>query len=131
MVCLSLLFLIVLPNLYLIFEKACIVLWALDWISAFHPQTDGQLECTIQITEDLLQSCVLSWKGSWDDHLPLVEFAYNNSYQASIKVAPYEALYGCRCISPLCWNVVGERSLVGSHWLQQTHVRYGRSVRTC
>jgi hypothetical protein len=68
---------------------------------AFHPQTDGQSERTIQSLEDMLCACVLSWKGSWEDHLALAEFAYNNSYQASIKIAPYEALYGRRCISPL------------------------------
>jgi hypothetical protein len=79
----------------------------LDLSTAFHPQTDGQSERTIQTLEDLLRSCVLSWKDSWEDHLPLAEFAYNNSYQASIKMAPFEALYGCRCISPLCWDVVG------------------------
>ena len=78
---------------------------------------DGQSNRTIQTLEDLLRSCVLSWKGSWEDHLPLAEFAYNNSYQANIKTAPYEALYGRRCISPLCWDVVGERSLVGSDWV--------------
>ena len=82
---------------------------------------DGQSEHTIQTLEDLLRSYVLSWKGSWEDHLPLAEFAYNNSYQASMKMAPYEALYGRRCISPLCWDVVGERSLVGPDWVQQTH----------
>ena len=92
----------------------------LDLSTAFHPQTDGQSECTIQTLEDLLRSCVLSWKGSWD-HLPLVEFVYNNSYQASIKMAPYEALFGRRCISPLCWDVVCEKSLVGPDWVQQTH----------
>ena len=93
----------------------------LDLSTAFHPQTDGQSERTIQTLEDLLRSCALSWKGSWEDHLPLAEFAYNNSYQASIKMAPYEALYGPRCISPLCWDVIGERSLVGPDWVQQTH----------
>ena len=93
----------------------------LDLSTAFHPQTDGQSERTIQTLEDLLRSCVLSWKGSWEDHLPLAEFAYNNSYQASIKMAPYEALYGRRCISPLCWDVVYEWSLVGLDWVQQTH----------
>ena len=60
----------------------------------FHPQTDGQSEMTIQILEDMLQACALDHKGSWDEHLPLVEFAYNNSYQESIQMAPYEALYG-------------------------------------
>ena len=93
----------------------------LDLSTAFHPQIDGQSEHTIQTLEDLLRSCVLSWKGSWEDHLPLVEFAYNNNYQASIKMAPYEALFGRRCISPLCWDVVCEKSLVGPDWVQQTH----------
>lgn len=64
---------------------------------------------------------MLLWKGGWEDHLPLVEFSYNNSYQASIKMAPYEAVYGRRCISPLCWDVVGEKSLVGPDWVRQTH----------
>jgi hypothetical protein len=84
---------------------------------AFHPQTDGQSERTIQTLEDILRACVLSWKGSWEDHLALAEFAYNNSYQASIKMAPFEALYGRRCISPLCWETLGERSLVGPDWV--------------
>jgi hypothetical protein len=68
----------------------------------------------------MLRACVLSWKGSWEDHLALAEFAYNNSYQASIKMAPFEALYGRRCISPLWWETLGERSLVGPDWVQQT-----------
>jgi hypothetical protein len=87
---------------------------------AFHSQTNGQSERTIQTLEDMLHACVLSWKGSWEDHLALVEFAYNNSYQASIKMAPFEALYGRRCVSPLCWETLGERSLVGPDWVQQT-----------
>jgi hypothetical protein len=87
---------------------------------AFHPRTDGQSERTIQTLEDMLRACVLSWKGSWEDHLALVEFAYNNSYQASIKMAPFEALYGRQCISPLCWETLGLRSLVGPDWVQQT-----------
>jgi hypothetical protein len=68
----------------------------------------------------MLRACVLSWKGSWEDHLALAEFAYNNSYQASIKMAPYEALYGRRRISPLCWETLGERALIGPDWVQQT-----------
>ena len=70
--------------------------------TAFHPQTNGQSERTIQVLENMLQACVLDHKGSWEEHLPLVEFAYNNSYQASIQMAPYEALYGRPCRSPLC-----------------------------
>ena len=61
---------------------------------AFHPQTGGQLERTIQVLEDMLRACVLEHKGSWEEHLPLVEFSYKNSYQTSIQMAPYEALYG-------------------------------------
>ena len=66
----------------------------------FHPQTDGQSERSMQILEDKLRAYVLDHKGSWEKHLPLVEFAYNNSYQASIQMAPYEALYGRPCDTP-------------------------------
>jgi hypothetical protein len=93
----------------------------LDMSVAFHPQTDGQSECTIQTLEDMLRACVLCWKGNWEDHLTLAEFAYNNSYHASIKMAPYESLYGRKCIFPLCWEVLSERLLVGPDWIQQTH----------
>ena len=62
--------------------------------TAFHPQTDGQSEKTIQVLEDILRACVLDLKGSWEEQLPLVEFADNNNYQATIQMAPYEALYG-------------------------------------
>nr|KYP61005.1 Retrotransposable element Tf2 [Cajanus cajan] len=71
--------------------------------SAYHPQTDGQSEKTIQSLEDLLRACVLDHLGSWEEVLPLVEFTYNNSYHASIGMAPFEALYGRRCRTPLCW----------------------------
>ena len=70
--------------------------------TVFHPQTDGQSERTIHVLEDMLRACVLDHKGSWEEHFPLVEFTYNNSYQASIQMAPYEALYGRPCRSPLC-----------------------------
>ena len=69
---------------------------------AFHPQTDGQSERTIQTLEDMLRTCVLDFKGYWVKYLPLVEFAYNNSFQASISMAPYEALYGRKCRTPIC-----------------------------
>ncbi|GKE07363.1 putative reverse transcriptase domain-containing protein, partial [Tanacetum coccineum] len=72
----------------------------LDMSIAYHPQTDGQCERTIQMLEDMLRACVIDFGSSWDCHLPLVEFLYNNSYHASIKVAPYEALYGQKCKSP-------------------------------
>jgi hypothetical protein len=69
----------------------------------------------------MLHACMLSWKGNWKDHLALAEFSYNNSYHASIKMAPYESLYGRKCISPLCWEVASERLLVGPDWIQQIH----------
>ncbi|TYK22665.1 pol protein [Cucumis melo var. makuwa] len=74
----------------------------LDFSTAFHPQTDGQTERLNQILEDMLRACVLEFLGSWDSHLHLMEFAYNNSYQATIGMAPFEALYGRCCRSPLC-----------------------------
>ncbi|WVZ58484.1 hypothetical protein U9M48_008756 [Paspalum notatum var. saurae] len=94
-------------------------LWPWDDI-AMDFVTDSQSERTIQTLEDMLRSCVLSWHGSWEDHLPLVEFAYNNSYHASIKCAPFEALYGRKCRSPLCWDPVGEKSVLGPDWVQKT-----------
>ena len=68
----------------------------------------------------MLRACVLDHKGSWEDHLPLVEFAYNNSYQASIQMASYEALYGRPCRSPLCWTEVGESSITGLDLIRDT-----------
>ncbi|XP_070025629.1 uncharacterized protein [Nicotiana sylvestris] len=81
--------------------------------TAFHPQTDGQAERTIQTLEDMLHVCVINFGGNWDDHLPLIEFAYNNSYQASIGMAPYEALYGQRYRSPVGWFEPVEVPLIG------------------
>ena len=88
--------------------------------SAFHPQTDGQSERTIQALEDMLRACVLDFGGSWKLYLPLVEFAYNNSFQASIGMAPYEALYGRRCRSPVCWFETGEGQLLGPDMVRIT-----------
>ncbi|KAL0448243.1 UNVERIFIED_CONTAM: Transposon Ty3-I Gag-Pol polyprotein [Sesamum latifolium] len=65
----------------------------LHFSTAFHPQTDGQSERTIQTLEDMMRACVIEFRGNWDDHLPLIEFAYNNSFHSSIGMAPYEALY--------------------------------------
>jgi len=72
-----------------------------------HPQTDGQSERTIQILEDLLRACVLDFGESWDKHLPMAEFSYNNRYQSTIGMPPFEALYGRRCKSPICWRKSG------------------------
>ena len=88
--------------------------------TTFYPQTDGQSERTIQVLEDMLQACVLDHKGTWEEHLPLVEFAYNNNYQASIQMAPYEALCGRPCRSPLCWTEVGESSITGPDMIRDT-----------
>ena len=75
---------------------------------------------TIQVVEDMLRACVLDHKGNWKENFPLVEFAYNNSYQASIQMAPYEALYGRPCMSPLCWTEVGESSITGPDLIRDT-----------
>ena len=88
--------------------------------TTFHPQMDGQLERTIQILEDMLRACALDFKGSWEKNLPYVEFTYNNSYQSSIQIVPYEALYGRRCRSPLGWFEVGERRLIGPDLVSQS-----------
>ena len=70
--------------------------------------------------EDILRACVLDHMGSWEEHLPLVEFAYNNSYQARIQMTPYEALYGRLCKSPICWTKVGESSITGPDMIRDT-----------
>jgi len=91
--------------------------------SAYHPQTDGQTERTNQMLEDMLHMCVLDFGGGWEPHLPLVEFAYNNSYQFTIGMAPFEALYGRRCRSPTCWLEVGDNKLLGPEVIQETSAR--------
>ena len=88
--------------------------------TTFHPQTDGQSERTIQVLEDMLRACVLGNQGSWEEHLPLVEFSYNNSYQASIRMTPYEALYGRPYRSPLSWTEVGESSITDPDLIRDT-----------
>ncbi|GKA95085.1 reverse transcriptase domain-containing protein [Tanacetum coccineum] len=79
-----------------------------DPSTAYHPQTDGQSERTIQTLEDMLRACAIDFGKGWVNHFPLVEFSYNNSYHASIKAAPFEALYGRKCRSPVCWAEVGQ-----------------------
>lgn len=88
--------------------------------TAFHPQTDGQTERTIQILEDMLRACVMEFQVTWNKLLPLIEFTYNNSFQSTIGMAPYEALYGRKCRSPLYWDEVGETQFYGPEILQQT-----------
>ncbi|GJV54237.1 putative reverse transcriptase domain-containing protein [Tanacetum coccineum] len=92
----------------------------LDMSTAYHPETDGQSERTIQTLEDMLRACVLDFGKNWDRHLPLVEFSYNNSYHTSIKVAPFEALYGRKCRSPVCWAEVGDAQLTGPAIIHET-----------
>lgn len=92
----------------------------LNFSTTYHPQSDGQSERTIQILEDMLRACVLDSGGSWEKYLPLVEFSYNNSYQSTIGMAPFEALYGRRCRSPIHWDEVGERRILGPEIIERT-----------
>ncbi|GKD18800.1 reverse transcriptase domain-containing protein [Tanacetum coccineum] len=89
--------------------------------TAYHPETDGQSERTIQTLEDMLRACVIDFGKGWVKHLPLAKFLYNNNYHASIKAAPYEALYGRKKFrSPVCWAEVGEAQLTGLEMIQET-----------
>ncbi|GJV41477.1 putative reverse transcriptase domain-containing protein [Tanacetum coccineum] len=92
----------------------------LDMSTAYHPQIDGQSERTIQTLEDMLRAYAIDFGKGWVNHLPLVEFSYNNSYHASIKAAPFEALYGRKCRSPVCWTEVGEAQILGPELIQET-----------
>ncbi|GKD48402.1 putative nucleotidyltransferase, ribonuclease H [Tanacetum coccineum] len=92
----------------------------LDMSTAYHPETDGQSERTIQTLEDMLRACVIDFGKGWDRHLPLIEFSYNNSYHTSIKAAPFEALYGRKCRSPVCWAEVGDAQLTGPEIVCET-----------
>ena len=92
----------------------------LHFSTAFHPQMDGQSERVIQVVEDMLRACMLDFKGNWSNHLLLVEFTYNNSYQASIGMEPYEALYGRLCRSPTCWLEAGESCMFGPEIVRET-----------
>nr|GFB85732.1 putative reverse transcriptase domain-containing protein [Tanacetum cinerariifolium] len=85
----------------------------LDMSTAYHLETDGQSERTVQTLEDMLRACAINFGKGWVNHLPLVEFSYNNSYHTSIKAAPFEALYGRKCRSPVCWTEVREAQILG------------------
>jgi hypothetical protein len=82
--------------------------------SAYHPQTDGQTERVNQILEDMLRACVMEYPGNWDKNLSWAEFSYNNSYQESLKMAPFEALYGRQCRTRLNWIKPGDKAIFGS-----------------
>nr|GEU39699.1 putative reverse transcriptase domain-containing protein [Tanacetum cinerariifolium] len=92
----------------------------LDMSTAYHPQTDGQSERKIKMLEDMLRACVIEFRSSWDRHLPLVEFSYKNSYHTSIKALPYEALYGRKCRSHVCWSEVGDSQLTDPELIRDT-----------
>jgi len=92
----------------------------LHFSTAYHPQTDGQSERTIQTLEDMLRACVLDFGGSWDAYLPLTEFSYNNSHHSSIGMPPFELLYGRRCRTPICWGEVGQRVMGSTEIILQT-----------
>ncbi|GJS28888.1 putative reverse transcriptase domain-containing protein [Tanacetum coccineum] len=92
----------------------------LDMSTTYHPETDGQSERTIQTLEDMLRACVIDFGNGWERHLPLIEFSYNNSYHASIKATPFEALYGRKCRSPVCWAEVGDAQLTGLELIHET-----------
>nr|GFB24435.1 putative reverse transcriptase domain-containing protein [Tanacetum cinerariifolium] len=105
-------------NFWRAFQKALDT--RLDMSTSYHPETDGQSKRTIQTLEDMLRACVIDFGNGWERHLPLVEFSYNNSYHASIKAAPFEALYGRKCRSPVCWAEVGDAQLNGPEIIQKT-----------
>nr|GEV82538.1 putative reverse transcriptase domain-containing protein [Tanacetum cinerariifolium] len=92
----------------------------LDMSTAYHPETDGQSGRTIQTLEDMLRICVIDFGNGWERHLSLVEFSYNNSYHTSIKAAPFEALYGRKCRSPVCWAEVEDAQLTGPELIHET-----------
>ncbi|GKE64851.1 putative reverse transcriptase domain-containing protein, partial [Tanacetum coccineum] len=92
----------------------------LDMSMTYHPQTDIQSERTIQALEDMLRACILEFGGSWDVHLLLVEFSYYNSYHSSVRCAPFEALYGRKCHSPIMWAEIRDGHLIGPELVQET-----------
>ena len=93
---------------------------SLNFSTAFHLQTDGQSERTIQILEDMLHACVLDFKGTWNRYFSLIKFSYNNSYQITIGMAPYEALYGSKCRSPVHWYETGESIVTAPEFVENT-----------
>ena len=92
----------------------------LNFSTTFHLQTDGQLERLIQVLEDMLRGCVMEFPVSWDRHIPLMEFAYNNSYQVSIGMAPYKTSYGRRCRTLVCWTELNKHKMIGPDIVKDT-----------
>nr|GFB29949.1 putative reverse transcriptase domain-containing protein [Tanacetum cinerariifolium] len=92
----------------------------LDMSTAYHPETDAQSERSIQTLEGMLRAYAIDFGKGWVSHFPLLEFSYNNSYHATIKAVPFEALYGRKCRSPICWTEVGEAQILGPELIQET-----------
>jgi hypothetical protein len=92
----------------------------LKFSTAFHPQIDGQSENVFQILEDVLRRVAVKFESSWEEYFLLVEFAYNNSFQPSIQMAPFKALYGRKCRTPLCWTELSEGKVVGTVLIRET-----------
>jgi hypothetical protein len=92
----------------------------LEFSSAYHPQTDGQIEIVNQVLKDMLRSCVLTYGKNWEDSLAFAEFSYNNGYHTSLKKAPFEVLYGRKCRTPLMWSKVGDRVIESSYFIKVT-----------
>nr|GEV54756.1 putative reverse transcriptase domain-containing protein [Tanacetum cinerariifolium] len=106
---------------YLIHSLSCCLLQDVpDMSMAYHLKTNGQSKRTIQTLEDMLRTCVIDFGNGWERHLPLVEFSYNNNYHASIKAAPFEALYGRKCRSPICWAKVRDSQLIDPELIHET-----------
>jgi transposase InsO family protein len=93
---------------------------------AYHPQTDGQIERVKEILEDILRACVMEHQDSWDKNLPWAELSYNNSYQGSLKMAPFEILYGCRCHTPLNWIEPGEKVIFRPNLIEEAKATVNR-----
>jgi transposase InsO family protein len=91
----------------------------LNFSTAYHPETDNQTERMNQSLEDMLRMYVMDQQKNWEEFLPLVEFTYNNSYQSTIKMAPFEFLYGRPCRTPLSWYRLEDRVLVGPEAIQE------------
>jgi hypothetical protein len=94
--------------------------------SGYHPKTDFQIERVNQILENMLRACVLEHQGSWNQNLPWPEFSYKNSYQESLKMAPFEVLYGCRCHTPLNWIEPGEKVIFGPDLVKEVEATVHR-----
>lgn len=86
----------------------------------FHPKTNGQAKHTIQTLDDMLRACIIDFKDNWDEHLPLIELSYNNSFHLNISMAPFKALYGRRCTSLVGWYEVGEFALIGTNFAYES-----------